>query len=237
MPPVTGVPVVPKKLVTFADWITDPGVNAVITDVDTAPHFTDVTIPGVMSKTHFSLALTSLVALKNGEFEDTVTAAAKQVAVVTAAIQLMTSYSTSPSTPADPSYHVMCGKGQLSYGELRTSLNASATDWGYPNVMRAFGRYLSVPAIQLTASGKVQPNIRVCTAHGLPEAYYPFAADFLIVDARRWGYESSVAALMGRMVALHARPRTDNEAMLNLFERNPALRSLFGTIPSGSANT
>jgi hypothetical protein len=149
----------------------------------------------------------------------------------------MTTYSTSPNTIADPRYVVACGNGELSYQELRDTLTGLAGDWGYSNVLRSFGRYLSVPAIQLTSAGKIEPNIRVCTAHGLPEAYYPFAADFLIVDARRWGYESSVAALMGRMVALHARPRTDHDEMLNLFERNPALRKLFDTIPSGSSSS
>nr|AFD98045.1 capsid protein [Grapevine leafroll-associated virus 5] len=183
------------------------------------PRLFNVTIPGVVSGKHKVIGARALWNL--GKSKGISESDKHQVQFLMQSFQDFITHSTSPKVSSS-SNRTITGKYDgkevtVAHDEIKTALDNSIGSFGYENTPRQFGRAFTAAIVQGISSGKLEVNTKICASHGVPPNYYPYSPDCLHVDARLFGYDASLAAELGKMVAIN-KPSNSNKATHNLYE-------------------
>ncbi|QPK66419.1 coat protein [Firespike leaf roll-associated virus] len=227
----TLVPFDRKTTVATIEGLLSSSIMSATLDLSkiSVPKMINMAMPGVCTKTHMREGMGALVNLHKdlgGADGDR-----NIFAFITSVLQSFTSFSTSPniSTSDDRTMVAVVEENKtqvIPYNRVKMSLDNSVGQRGYQNASRSFGRSMSALIIQLTANGNIEPNVKTCSAHGLPPQYFAYGADCLVVDPRLWGYDATLAAEMAKMVAINKGGRSGTQ-IHNLFERTDASPPIF----------
>nr|AFD98053.1 capsid protein [Grapevine leafroll-associated virus 5] len=192
------------------------------------PRLFNVTIPGVVSGKHKVIGARALWNL--GKSKGISESDKHQVQFLMQSFQDFITHSTSPKV-SSPSNRTITGKYDgkevtVAHDEIKTALDNSIGSFGYENTPRQFGRAFTAAIVQGISSGKLEVNTKICASHGVPPSYYPYSPDCLHVDARLFGYDASLAAELGKMVAIN-KPSNSNRATHNLYEDTRVAPDIF----------
>lgn len=212
---------------TFAELI---GTKNGVVDLSKLeiPRLMNVTIPGVVSGAHKVLGAKAIWEL--GKSKGLSESDRVMVQWLMQSFQSFITHSTSPSV-SNASNRVVSGmfdgkEVKVSHEELKTVLDNQLAGFGYENTMRQFGRGFSTSIIQMLAAGKLEVNTKICASHGIPPNYYAYSPDCLLVDARLFGYDASLASELGKMVAIN-KANSGNRRTHNLFEETGVAPDIF----------
>nr|AFD98018.1 capsid protein [Grapevine leafroll-associated virus 5]AFD98023.1 capsid protein [Grapevine leafroll-associated virus 5] len=192
------------------------------------PRLFNVTIPGVVSGKHKVIGARALWNL--GKSKGISESDKHQVQFLMQSFQDFITHSTSPKVSSS-SNRTITGKYDgkevtVAHDEIKTALDNSIGSFGYENTPRQFGRAFTAAIVQGISSGKLEVNTKICASHGVPPNYYPYSPDCLHVDARLFGYDASLAAELGKMVAIN-KPSNSNKATHNLYEDTRVAPDIF----------
>nr|AFD98036.1 capsid protein [Grapevine leafroll-associated virus 5] len=192
------------------------------------PRLFNVTIPGVVSGKHKVIGARALWNLRKSKG---ISESDKhQVQFLMQSFQDFITHSTSPKVSSS-SNRTITGKYDgkevtVAHDEIKTALDNFIGSFGYENTPRQFGRAFTAAIVQGISSGKLEVNTKICASHGVPPNYYPYSPDCLHVDARLFGYDASLAAELGKMVAIN-KPSNSNRATHNLYEDTRVAPDIF----------
>nr|AFD98025.1 capsid protein [Grapevine leafroll-associated virus 5] len=192
------------------------------------PRLFNVTIPGVVSGKHKVIGARALWNL--GKSKGISESDKHQVQFLMQSFQDFITHSTSPKVSSS-SNRTITGKYDgkevtVAHDEIKTALDNSIGSFGYENTPRQFGRAFTAAIVQGISSGKLEVNTKICAPHGVPPNYYPYSPDCLHVDARLFGYDASLAAELGKMVAIN-KPSNSNRVTHNLYEDTRVAPDIF----------
>nr|AWY94221.1 coat protein [Grapevine leafroll-associated virus 4] len=192
------------------------------------PRLFNVTIPGVVSGKHKVLGAKAIWNL--GKSKGISESDKHQVQFLMQTFQDFITHSTSPKVSSS-SNRTITGKYDgkevtVAHDEIKTALDNSIGSFGYENTPRQFGRAFTAAIVQGISSGKLEVNTKICASHGVPPNYYPYSPDCLHVDARLFGYDASLAAELGKMVAIN-KPSNSNRVTHNLYEDTRVAPDIF----------
>nr|WEG84580.1 coat protein [Grapevine leafroll-associated virus 4]WEG84720.1 coat protein [Grapevine leafroll-associated virus 4]WEG84762.1 coat protein [Grapevine leafroll-associated virus 4] len=192
------------------------------------PRLFNVTIPGVVSGKHKVLGARAIWNL--GKSKGISESDKHQVQFLMQTFQDFITHSTSPKVSSS-SNRTITGKYDgkevtVAHDEIKTALDNSIGSFGYENTPRQFGRAFTAAIVQGISSGKLEVNTKICASHGVPPNYYPYSPDCLHVDARLFGYDASLAAELGKMVAIN-KPSNSNRVTHNLYEDTRVAPDIF----------
>nr|AAQ63812.1 coat protein [Grapevine leafroll-associated virus 9] len=192
------------------------------------PRLFNVTIPGVVSGKHKVLGARAIWNL--GKSKGISESDRHQVQFLMQTFQDFITHSTSPKVSSS-SNRTITGKYDgkevtVAHDEIKTALDNSIGSFGYENTPRQFGRAFTAAIVQGISSGKLEVNTKICASHGVPPNYYPYSPDCLHVDARLFGYDASLAAELGKMVAIN-KPSNSNRVTHNLYEDTRVAPDIF----------
>nr|AFD98049.1 capsid protein [Grapevine leafroll-associated virus 5] len=192
------------------------------------PRLFNVTIPGVVSGKHKVIGARALWNL--GKSKGISESDKHQVQFLMQSFQDFITHSTSPKVSSS-SNRTITGKYDgkevtVAHDEIKTALDNSIGSFGYENTPRQFGRAFTAAIVQGISSGKLEVNTKICASHGVPPNYYPYSPDCLHVDARLFGYDASLAAELGKMVAIN-KPSDSNRATHHLYEDTRVAPDIF----------
>nr|AFD98019.1 capsid protein [Grapevine leafroll-associated virus 5] len=192
------------------------------------PRLFNVTIPGVVSGKHEVIGARALWNL--GKSKGISESDKHQVQFLMQSFQDFITHSTSPKVSSS-SNRTITGKYDgkevtVAHDEIKTALDNSIGSFGYENTPRQFGGAFTAAIVQGISSGKLEVNTKICASHGVPPNYYPYSPDCLHVDARLFGYDASLAAELGKMVAIN-KPSNSNKATHNLYEDTRVAPDIF----------
>nr|CAO86171.1 coat protein [Grapevine leafroll-associated virus 11] len=192
------------------------------------PRLFNVTIPGVVSGKHKVLGAKAIWNL--GKAKGISESDKHQIQFLMQAFQDFITHSTSPKV-SSASNRTITGKYDgkevtVAHDEIKTALDNSIGSFGYENTPRQFGRAFTAAIVQGISSGKLEVNTKICASHGVPPNYYPYSPDCLHVDARLFGYDASLAAELGKMVAIN-KPSNGSRVTHNLYEDTKVAPDIF----------
>nr|CAJ44239.1 coat protein [Grapevine leafroll-associated virus 4] len=192
------------------------------------PRLFNVAIPGIVSGKHKVTGARALWAL--GKAKGISESDKHQVQFMMQVFQDFITHSTSPKV-SSASNRTITGKYDgkevtVTHDEIKTALDNSIGSFGYENTLRQFGRAFTAAIVQGISSGKLEVNTKICASHGIPPNYYPYSPDCLHVDARLFGYDASLAAELGKMVAIN-KPSNGSKATHNLYEDTRVAPDIF----------
>nr|WEG84601.1 coat protein [Grapevine leafroll-associated virus 4]WEG84699.1 coat protein [Grapevine leafroll-associated virus 4] len=226
---IESLPVVPGKntVDTFEALINSTNGVLDIAKLQ-VPRLFNVTIPGVVSGKHKVLGARAIWNL--GKSKGISESDKHQVQFLMQTFQDFITHSTSPKVSSS-SNRTITGKYDgkevtVAHDEIKTALDNSIGSFGYENTPRQFGRAFTAAIVQGISSGKLEVNTKICASHGVPPNYYPYSPDCLHVDARLFGYDASLAAELGKMVAIN-KPSNSNRVTHNLYEDTRVAPDIF----------
>nr|AEV89933.1 coat protein [Grapevine leafroll-associated virus 11] len=192
------------------------------------PRLFNVTIPGVVSGKHKVLGAKAIWNL--GKAKGISESDKHQIQFLMQTFQDFITHSTSPKV-SSASNRTITGKYDgkevtVAHDEIKTALDNSIGSFGYENTPRQFGRAFTAAIVQGISSGKLEVNTKICASHGVPPNYYPYSPDCLHVDARLFGYDASLAAELGKMVAIN-KPSNGSRVTHNLYEDTKVAPEIF----------
>nr|BDX29232.1 coat protein [Grapevine leafroll-associated virus 4] len=212
---------------TFESLISGPNAVLNLSKLE-IPRLFNVTIPGVVSGAHKVKGARALWEL--GKSKGITESDKHQIQFLMQSFQSFITHSTSPKV-SSASNRSITGKYDgkdvtVSHDEIKTTLDNSIASFGYENTMRQFGRAFTAAIVQGLSSGKLEVNTKICASHGIPPNYYPYSPDCLHVDARLFGYDASLAAELGKMVAVN-KSSGASDTIHNLYEGTKVAPEVF----------
>lgn len=212
---------------TFEDLLGKPNSVLDLSKLD-VPRFMNVPIPGIVLLPHRISASKALWSL--GQSKGVPDTDLGKVSFIMQVFQVMVTHSTSPNV-SDGTKRLVPSKYegreiQVSHEDVKTTLDNALAGFGYENTLRQFARAFSPLIIQGLASGRMEPNVKICTSHGIPPNYYAYSPDCIVVDARLFNYEAALASELGKMVAL-GKSANARSSIHNMFENSRVAPDIF----------